>query len=113
VLAIVKGAEMLELIDTPQRLVRLTPVGQRFVRADMDERRQIWRNQAAKLALFRLLREHFEDHRGELDREQVVALIRQRVPREDPARTFETMVNWGRFGGLLGYDEEARVVTAA
>jgi hypothetical protein len=76
VLATVKGAEMLGLVDTPQRLVRLTPLGQKFVRAGMEERQR-------------------------------------RLPREDASRTFDTLVNWARFGGLFTYREDTRALGAA
>jgi NitT/TauT family transport system ATP-binding protein len=110
VLTTVKGAEMLEFVDTPQRLVRLMPLGQRFVGADMEERQHIWRGQLLKLGLFRVVLEQLALGGGELDREAVLAEIRQRLPREDPARTFETLVQWGRFGELLAYSEEGRVL---
>jgi NitT/TauT family transport system ATP-binding protein len=114
VLTTVKGAEMLALVETPQRLVRLTPLGQRFVRADMDERKQLWRAQLQKLSLFRVVKSLLElQEHGELMRQDVVAEIQQRLPREDAERVFETLVNWARFGGLLGYDEDAHALRLA
>jgi NitT/TauT family transport system ATP-binding protein len=113
VLATVKGAEMLGLLDTPQRLVRLTPLGQKFVRAGMEERKSLWRAELLKLGLVRALRQMAEVHGGELSREQAVAEIQQRLPREDASRTFDTLVNWARFGGLFTYSEEALALGAA
>ena len=112
VLATVKAAEMLELVDTPQRLVRLTPLGQKFVRADMEERKSLWRTELLKLGLVRALREMVEVHGGELSREDAVAEIQQRLPREDATRTFDTLVNWTRFGGLFTYREDAQALSA-
>jgi hypothetical protein len=113
VLATVKGAEMLGLVDTPQRLVRLTPLGQKFVRAGMEERKSLWRAELLKLGLVRALRQMAEVHGGELSREQAVAEIQQRLPREDASRTFDTLVNWARFGGLFTYREDTRALGAA
>jgi NitT/TauT family transport system ATP-binding protein len=113
VLTTVKGGEMLGLVDTPQRLVRLTPLDQRFVRADMQERKQIWRAELLKLGLFRVVREQLELRGGELSRDDTIAEVQQRLPREDPARTFETLVAWGRFGELFAYGEDARTLTLA
>jgi NitT/TauT family transport system ATP-binding protein len=113
VLATVKGAEMLELVDTPQRLVRLTPLGQRFVRADKEERKQVWRAQIAKLGLFKVARDLLELRGGELKRDDLLAEIQQRLPREDASRIFDTLVLWGRFGGLFAYGEDSKVLTAA
>ena len=111
VLTTVKGAEMLELVDTPQRLVRLTPLGQKFVRAGMEPRRALWRGQLVKLGLFRALKEMIDMNGGELSREHAIAEIQQRLPREDAARTFDTLVAWARVGGLFAYREDAHALS--
>jgi NitT/TauT family transport system ATP-binding protein len=106
VITTVKGAEMLGLVDTPQRLVMLTPLGQRFVRSDVEARRPIWREQLLKLGLFRALKQMLDTSSGEVSRENALAEIQQRLPREDPARTFDILVGWARFGGLFTYRED-------
>src|SRR5437867_681421 len=103
---------MLDLVDTPQRFVRLTPLGQKFVRAGMEERKPLWRAQLLKLGLFRALKEMIEMNGGELSRERAIAEIQQRLPREDAARTFDTLIGWARFGGLFGYHEDAQALSA-
>jgi NitT/TauT family transport system ATP-binding protein len=112
VITTVKGAEMLDFVDTPQRLVRLTPLGQKFVRAGMEERKPLWRAQLLKLGLFRILEEMIDLNGGELSREQAIAEIQQRLPREDAARIFDTLVGWARFGGLFVYREDAQALSA-
>jgi NitT/TauT family transport system ATP-binding protein len=112
VLTTVKGAEMLELLDTPQRLVRLTPLGQRFVRSSMEERKVTWRAQLLKLGLFRALKEMIDLRGGEVSRDEAIAEIQQRLPREDASRIFDTLVGWARFGGLFGYSEQNQALTA-
>jgi NitT/TauT family transport system ATP-binding protein len=107
VITAVKGAEMLELIDTPQRLVRLTALGQKFVRAGMEERKQVWRTQLLKLGLFRVVRDLLERRQGELRRDEVITEIQQRLPREDAPRMFDVLVGLARFGELFVYSEDA------
>jgi NitT/TauT family transport system ATP-binding protein len=113
VITTVKGAEMLDVVDTPQRLVRLTPLGQRFVRADMEERKRIWRTQLLKLTLFRVVRDLIELRGGEAGRDEVLQEIQQRLPREDAARLFDTLVGWARFGQLFGYREDTSSLSLA
>jgi NitT/TauT family transport system ATP-binding protein len=103
VLTTVKGAEMLELVDTPQRLVQLTTIGREFVRSNMEQRKVIWREQLLKLALFRLVQDMIDAEGGEAHGDAVIREIQRRLPREDAARTFETLVNWARFGELFVY----------
>ncbi len=105
VLPIVKAAEMLDFVDTPKRMVELTPLGHRFVNAGMDERKDIWKAQLLELKLFRVVKEMLEQAGGELTREDLIRELMTRLPKEDPEHTFETMVAWSRFGELFAYRE--------
>lgn len=111
VLASVKSAEMLEFVDTPKRSVLFTPLGQRFVRAGMEERKQIWKEQLLKLKLFRVVSDLLEMREGQLSREELISELHHRLPMEDPERTFHTLVAWGRFGELFAYREERGILT--
>jgi NitT/TauT family transport system ATP-binding protein len=111
VLTTVKAAEMLDLVDTPKRAVLLTPLGKRFVNANMDDRKDLWRAQLLELRLFRVVREMMELADGELPKEELTQELATRLPMEDPEQTFETIVAWGRFGELFAYREERGVLT--
>lgn len=112
VLTTVKAAEMLDLVDTPKRGVLLTPLGQRFVNANMDDRKDLWRAQLLELRLFRVVRQMMDLEEGqELPKEALLQELATRLPMEDPERTFETLVAWGRFGELFAYREERGVLT--
>ena len=111
VLTTVKAAEMLDLVDTPKRAVLLTTLGKRFVNANMDDRKDLWRAQLLELRLFRVVRTMLELGEGELPKEALVQELATRLPMEDPEQTFETLVAWGRFGELFAYREERGVLT--
>jgi NitT/TauT family transport system ATP-binding protein len=111
VLTTVKAAEMLDLVDTPKRSVLLTPLGKRFVNANMDDRKDLWRAQLLELRLFRVVQEMLHLEEGELSKEALLQEISTRLPMEDPEATFETIVAWGRFGELFAYREEQGVLT--
>src|SRR5204863_31369 len=49
---ITKAAEMLNLVDTPKQGIVLTLEGRRFVQADAEGRKPIWREQRLELQLF-------------------------------------------------------------
>jgi len=111
VLTTVKGLEMLELVETPKRMVQLTPLGLEFVQAGMDDRKVIWRKQLLELKLFRVVKQLLDLREGELSREEVIQEITGRLPMEDPELTFETIVAWGRFGELFAYHKHRGVLT--
>jgi NitT/TauT family transport system ATP-binding protein len=113
VLNSVKTAEMLDLVDTPKRLVNFTPLGQRFVSVGMEERKRIWRDQLLQLQTVKSVCDLAESGSGEATREDVVHLLSAALPMEDSEHTFGTLVAWGRFGGLLDYDEERETLILA
>ena len=105
-MAIVKAAEMLNFVDTPKQGVVLTQEGRRFVKADPEDRKAMWRAQLLKLRFFQdvydLLRRE-TSVTGDIVREMIIMAM----PREDYETMFDTMVRWGRFGNLFAYEEAA------
>ena len=109
---VVSAAEMLNLVDTPKRDVVLDAEGRRFLEADAEGRKAIWRDQLLKLRIFREVRDllHAQPS-GACDARTVMDLIASALPQEDYEKTFETFVRWARFGNLFAYDEIRRRVT--
>jgi NitT/TauT family transport system ATP-binding protein len=106
VLSAVKAAELLDLVDTPKRLVVLTAFGRQFAAAGADERKALWRSKLLELRLFAEVRValHAEPtHR--LARDFVLELIALRLPSEDFEKVFATWIGWARYGDLFAYDE--------
>jgi NitT/TauT family transport system ATP-binding protein len=108
---VVKAAEMLDLVDTPRRLVILTSLGQRFAAAPPAEQRRLWCEGIMQLRLFKVTRQLMELRGGELSKKELLQEISNRLPTEDPETTFETLVAWARFGGLFNYSEEQGQLT--
>jgi NitT/TauT family transport system ATP-binding protein len=112
-IAIVNGAELLELVDTPRRTVVLGPLGQRFVRAGAEERKVIWRERILELGLFRRVAEAIaRSERGRIDRELVLEMLAIEQPQEDYEAAFVRLVAWARFGNLFAYDDTAEILTS-
>ena len=108
-LTVVKAAELLDLVDTPRRLVVLTPAGRAFAAADADAAQGAAGGPASSTSTCsssstaRSLAA--PGHRlGEAFALELIAL---RLPAEDFERTFQTLVGWARYGDLFAYDEVA------
>jgi NitT/TauT family transport system ATP-binding protein len=111
ILQVVKAAELLDFVDTPKRLVVLTPDGQRFVKATSQERQNIWRDQLLKLRLFKQVNDMLAKHpRAKLDAELVQEVIILNLPSENFEKTFETFIHWTHYGNLFAYDEDTRKI---
>jgi NitT/TauT family transport system ATP-binding protein len=108
IMVITKAAEILNFVDTPKQDIVLTVDGRRFVRAEAQERKAIWRTQLLKLRLFQdvhTMLEQRPDHGagGDLVREMVILAL----PRENYEEVFDTLVRWARFGNLFAYEDDA------
>ncbi|MBK8596976.1 MAG: nitrate/sulfonate/bicarbonate ABC transporter ATP-binding protein [Holophagales bacterium] len=107
-IAVVKAAELLDLVDTPKNRVVLTDPGRALVAAAPREKPLLFRRQLLGLGTFvtvvrALARREDASARGEVVRD----LLAERLPNEATSALFETLVNWGRFAQLLDYDAPA------
>jgi NitT/TauT family transport system ATP-binding protein len=114
IIAVIKGAEILDLVDTPKRQVVLTAEGSAFARAVADERREQWRQRLLGLRLFRTVRDLIARQGGNgLSKDIVLETIVLTMPHEDHEAQFHTMLQWSRFGDLFVYDEASEMLTLA
>jgi NitT/TauT family transport system ATP-binding protein len=106
-LKVMKAAEILGFVTTPAGDVVLEPFGKQFLEGDINQRKLVMREQLKKLSLFsyfiRLLRAQ-EDR--SLNKEVVLEHLAMLLPSERPERLFSTIVNWGRFAELFGYNKD-------
>jgi NitT/TauT family transport system ATP-binding protein len=107
-IAIVKAAEMLDLVDTPKDDVHMTQLGWYFLAAPLPARKTLFKQAIMKLRLFQIVAARLqaaEENRisAEEIREEVSALL----PYDQPAKLLETLIAWGRYAEILDYDQDA------
>lgn len=108
-MAIVKAAEMLELVETPGQRVVLSAAGRRFLQADARGRQAVWGEELLKLRLFREVVSLVQGQPDqELDAMVVEEALVTQLPQENHETLFDTVVRWGRFGNLFTYDESSQ-----
>lgn len=110
-LAVVKGGEMLDFLDTPKNQVVITAAGNQFLDADINGRKVILNRQLQTLGIFRFVLQILNEaaaHRlnGDVVQEELAV----RLPTEDIEQLFKTIVAWGRFAELFGYSAESDVL---
>jgi NitT/TauT family transport system ATP-binding protein len=109
---VVRAAELLDFVDTPKRLVAFEPEGQRFVRANAEERKAIWREHLLRLRLFHDIYEVLQrEPSHEIDKEFVLETIVMHMPQENYDKTFATFIRWARFGDLFAYDDQTDMIS--
>jgi NitT/TauT family transport system ATP-binding protein len=108
-IAIVKAAEILELVDTPGHDVKFTELGRRFVASDRVGQQAIFAEQVFKLRLFHIIIAQLKEN-DEVDAERVIKDISSALPYDNPEKTFETMIAWGRYAGLMDFNAKTNTV---
>ncbi len=112
-ISIVNAAELLDLVETPKRTVLLAPLGRRFVKADLRERKVIWRDRILKLRLIQQIKEALaQSERRAVSAEFVQELLAMDLPQEDYEAAFRRVVAWARYGELFAYDDATETITA-
>ena len=89
--------------------MRFTELGRKFVAADRRGKRVIFAEQVFKLRLFHIILTLLKECE-EIDADQVIKDIASALPYDNPEKTFETMIAWGRYAGLMDYNAKTRMV---
>ncbi len=109
-LAVVKAGEMLDFLDTPKNKVLLTELGRRYLDSDVNARKILFRQQMMKLGTFAFLELMLrQSPKHSLPREVVEEELAIRLSDEEPAKMFHTIVGWGRYGEVFGFEPDEDV----
>lgn len=107
-IAVAKAAEMLDFVDTPRQRVLLMPLGRDFLRADVNERKEIWGRQLLTIRLFHIFKNMVELVGDDgIPKERVISEIEMFLPSENPHTIFEFLAAWGQYGELFRYDPDS------
>jgi hypothetical protein len=107
IIQVIKAAEMLNLVVTPGADVVLTGTGSALLKAEVNERKKILKEQLKKLPLFRTMVDTLmraEDHRE--DEEAFLEILALHLPAENADSLLKTVVDWGRYAELIGYSPD-------
>ncbi len=101
-------AEALGLIDVSSGDVKLTDLGRKFLKSDINERRDILREQLLQIEPFNSLMDLYRKS-GErrISREDLYEFISNVFPSDDNDKTFRLIINWGRYSRLIEYDSDS------
>jgi NitT/TauT family transport system ATP-binding protein len=109
VIPLVKAAEILDFADTPKHAVVLTPLGRQLVAGKINDRKQLINQQLRRLRIvqhFIEILQRQENH--SLDEDIALEELAVLLPTEKPQTMFKSLVRWGRYAELFGYNARAR-----
>jgi NitT/TauT family transport system ATP-binding protein len=110
VLAVVKAAELIDLVDTPRQEVVLTDIGRTVLSKNIAERKVILREHVLQLHMVADVYEQIRRAGGKLDEDIFLTTAAMRLPYEDPERLLRTLVGWARTADLFDYDPERHLL---
>jgi NitT/TauT family transport system ATP-binding protein len=108
-LTVIRGAELLGLVNTPGGDVVIEPMGEKVTRSRINARKTIIRGQLEKIPIFQTITAFLktkEDHQA--SRDQVLEKLAELIPNENSEQTFHTLVTWGRYAELFGYNDDTQ-----
>jgi len=109
-LLVVKAAELLHWVTTPEGRVELTTEGRAFLGADIDERKRMVNAMLRRIFVFDLVVQGLQrSATGELEENVVLGQIAMTFPHEKPQRILRTIISWARYGELFQYNAPRRV----
>jgi len=111
VLILAKAAELLDFVDTPRNQIVLTDQGRELARADINGRKRIVHRQMKQLKLTQLFHQKLSESADQsLLRDEALQAIQDWLPSENPESVLDTLLQWGRYGELFGYNDDTQQV---
>lgn len=108
---VIEAARVLGFIETTNGDITLTRLGSKLLNADINERKDIIAARLQELPAFKEVLQLIKSGRGrQVRREQVVRRFARRMSDEDAEVLFKTVVDWGRFAEIIGYDTKGEVL---
>jgi NitT/TauT family transport system ATP-binding protein len=106
-IAIVKAAEMLNLVDTPKDEVHMLPPGWYFLAAPLAQRKTLFHQAIERLRLFQIIEAKLAEAPDErMSADDVKEMLATLLPYDEREHLFQTIVAWGRFADILDYDQD-------
>ncbi len=110
-LTMVKTAELMGFVDTPYQKVVLTRLGRAIAQGDVNQRKETIKNQLQTLRLVKMLVELLQNQEEQaLPYSQVVEWIQEKHPAFDPQKALDTLIDWGRYGGLFRFSSDDQIL---
>jgi NitT/TauT family transport system ATP-binding protein len=110
-LSVIKAAELIDLVETPGQMVKLTKQGVDFKKLDTKGRKKMMHDLLLDLKIFRHLHDKIEQAGvSEVTEEEVLNDLAQFFPNERPKILFKTLIGWARYGELFTFEPRTGLI---
>lgn len=111
ILPVIDAGKLMGFVRVANGDLMLTQVGKTLLRSDINQRKDLLWDQLLKIKVFQELVADLKSRkRPQATRDHFIELFDQQMSDEDSEKLFKTVVDWGRFAELIGYDPEEEIV---
>jgi len=109
-LLIVKAAELLGWVTTPNQRIEMTAAGREFLAADINRRKHLLNGSLRDIFVFNMVIQMLQQSEtGEVEDEIVLSQLAMQFPHERPHRILRAVVAWARYAELFKYSSTRKV----
>lgn len=106
-LKVIRGAELLGLVNTPGGDVVLEAAGQKIASAKVPTKKKMIREQFERIPVVAEIKKFLnEAEEHEVTRERLLEKLAELIPNADVEETFTSLINWSRYAELFGYNDD-------
>jgi NitT/TauT family transport system ATP-binding protein len=107
ILKVIKAAEIMDLVVTPAADVVLTATGKELLRAKVNARKRLLKQQIRRIPLFASVVDALHKaENGRADEGLFLEMFALHLPAEDGEALLKTVIDWGRYTELIGYSPD-------
>ncbi|WP_022669727.1 nitrate/sulfonate/bicarbonate ABC transporter ATP-binding protein [Hippea alviniae] len=101
---IATAAELMGFVQTPFRYIVLTNTGRKFLDADINERKEIFRTELLKLPIVKIFVKFIKENNGSINSKEAKKFLRKKLPKEKPNSVLKPLLNFCMYAEILDYD---------
>ncbi|MBN8711882.1 MAG: nitrate/sulfonate/bicarbonate ABC transporter ATP-binding protein [Verrucomicrobia bacterium] len=108
---VIRAAEVLGFVATPDDDVVLTPLGEEFQRVDMPARKEIFTRQVKALPFYAKVHDLIAPRENkEIEMEDLLDTLHAWYPHDKIEPLVRSIVSWGRYANLIEYDSAGKIL---
>ncbi len=108
---IIKAAELLGFASVENGDLILTRLGKELVNGDENKRKILFKESLKKLPVFKkVLDILLSSQEHSIDKHELLSLLKQEMPEDEANTTLKSLINFGRYAELIGYNPEDKKI---
>ncbi|HHV79413.1 MAG TPA: hypothetical protein GXX40_07390 [Firmicutes bacterium] len=106
-LPVLNAGKLLGFFTVAKGDVIMTDLGSKFLSSDVNDRKKIVCQQLKRLPIFKDVTEQLKKRKNKrAPKDYFLELFERNLPENEAESLLKTVIDWGRYGELIGYNED-------